>query len=112
VFVHAGVRPGVPLDEQRRADLLWIRVSALAGTIRENCGSRTHAGARASHEIESDWNRYGRGLHRLPHGASARERHTHVSSSRKLGVFSGALSACLWAVSHKPPESACKATTA
>ena len=38
-------------------------------------------------EIESDWNRYGRGLHRLPHGASARERHTHVSSSRKLGVL-------------------------
>lgn len=25
VFVHAGVRPGVPLDEQREDDLLWIR---------------------------------------------------------------------------------------
>ncbi len=25
VFVHAGVRPGVPLSEQRPADLLWIR---------------------------------------------------------------------------------------
>jgi serine/threonine protein phosphatase 1 len=25
VFVHAGVRPGVPLDEQRPTDLLWIR---------------------------------------------------------------------------------------
>jgi serine/threonine protein phosphatase 1 len=24
-FVHAGVRPGVPLDEQVREDLLWIR---------------------------------------------------------------------------------------
>jgi len=24
-FVHAGVRPGVPLGEQREADLLWIR---------------------------------------------------------------------------------------
>jgi serine/threonine protein phosphatase 1 len=24
-FVHAGVRPGIPLDEQREADLLWIR---------------------------------------------------------------------------------------
>ena len=24
-FVHAGVRPGVPLTEQREADLLWIR---------------------------------------------------------------------------------------
>jgi serine/threonine protein phosphatase 1 len=25
LFVHAGVRPGIPLSEQREADLLWIR---------------------------------------------------------------------------------------
>ena len=25
LFVHAGVRPGVPLDEQREKDLIWIR---------------------------------------------------------------------------------------
>ena len=25
LFVHAGVRPGVPLDEQREEDMLWIR---------------------------------------------------------------------------------------
>jgi serine/threonine protein phosphatase 1 len=25
LFVHAGIRPGVPLDEQREEDLLWIR---------------------------------------------------------------------------------------
>ncbi len=24
-FVHAGIRPGVPLDQQQRSDLLWIR---------------------------------------------------------------------------------------
>jgi serine/threonine protein phosphatase 1 len=24
-FVHAGVRPGIPLEQQRREDLLWIR---------------------------------------------------------------------------------------
>jgi serine/threonine protein phosphatase 1 len=24
-FVHAGVRPGVPLDKQREADMIWIR---------------------------------------------------------------------------------------
>jgi serine/threonine protein phosphatase 1 len=24
-FVHAGVRPGIPLDEQQESDLLWIR---------------------------------------------------------------------------------------
>jgi serine/threonine protein phosphatase 1 len=25
LFVHAGIRPGLPLDRQRREDLLWIR---------------------------------------------------------------------------------------
>ena len=25
LFVHAGVRPGVPFDQQREHDLLWIR---------------------------------------------------------------------------------------
>ena len=25
LFVHAGIRPGVPLDKQERQDLLWIR---------------------------------------------------------------------------------------
>ena len=30
VFVHAGVRPGVPIDQQREADLLWIRDEFLA----------------------------------------------------------------------------------
>lgn len=25
LFVHAGIRPGVPLDEQRQRDLIWIR---------------------------------------------------------------------------------------
>jgi serine/threonine protein phosphatase 1 len=25
LFVHAGIRPGVPLEEQRGADLRWIR---------------------------------------------------------------------------------------
>jgi serine/threonine protein phosphatase 1 len=28
-FVHAGVRPGVPLDAQRREDIIWIRGSFL-----------------------------------------------------------------------------------
>ncbi len=30
MFVHAGVRPGVPLDEQEERDLLWIRGEFLA----------------------------------------------------------------------------------
>lgn len=32
LFVHAGIRPGVPLDRQSRRDLLWIRDSFLLST--------------------------------------------------------------------------------
>ena len=31
VFVHAGLNPGRPLDDQRREDLLWIREPFLSG---------------------------------------------------------------------------------
>ncbi|HYE01531.1 MAG TPA: metallophosphoesterase family protein [Alphaproteobacteria bacterium] len=32
VFVHAGIRPGVPLDRQAEEDLLWIREPFLSAT--------------------------------------------------------------------------------
>lgn len=32
VFVHAGIRPGVPLDQQTEDDLLWIRAEFLKDT--------------------------------------------------------------------------------
>jgi len=32
-FVHAGVRPGVPLSEQREEDLLWIRQEFLVSEV-------------------------------------------------------------------------------
>ena len=35
-FVHAGVRPGIPLDEQQESDLLWIRDEFLSSD--ENFG--------------------------------------------------------------------------
>lgn len=35
-FVHAGIRPGVPLDQQVEADLLWIRKAFLDHS--GNCG--------------------------------------------------------------------------
>lgn len=38
LFVHAGVRPGVALDDQRPADLLWIREPFLGST--EDFGKR------------------------------------------------------------------------
>jgi len=33
VFVHAGLRPGVPLEKQDRADLLWIRGDFIFGSF-------------------------------------------------------------------------------
>lgn len=33
LFVHAGIRPGVPLDAQSREDLIWIREPFLSSTI-------------------------------------------------------------------------------
>ena len=33
-FVHAGVRPGVPLSQQREEDLLWIRDDFLLSETR------------------------------------------------------------------------------
>lgn len=32
-FVHAGIRPGIPLDEQTRDDMLWIREPFLTSAI-------------------------------------------------------------------------------
>ena len=34
VFVHAGVRPGVPLNEQSERDLMWIRDDFLSSPQR------------------------------------------------------------------------------
>lgn len=33
-FVHAGIRPGLPLDRQQREDLLWIRGEFLRSELR------------------------------------------------------------------------------
>ncbi|RMF87746.1 MAG: serine/threonine protein phosphatase [Nitrospirae bacterium] len=35
IFVHAGLKPGVPLAEQREEDLLWIRDEFLAAPVAE-----------------------------------------------------------------------------
>ncbi len=32
LFVHAGIRPGVPLDQQSSRDMLWIREEFLEHT--------------------------------------------------------------------------------
>ena len=36
-FVHAGIRPGVPLEKQTQEDKLWIRDEFLSSTINHGC---------------------------------------------------------------------------
>jgi serine/threonine protein phosphatase 1 len=37
LFVHAGIRPGVPVDRQSRDDLLWIRDEFLMSSADHGC---------------------------------------------------------------------------
>lgn len=37
LFVHAGIRPGVPIEQQSRDDLLWIRDEFLMSTADHGC---------------------------------------------------------------------------
>lgn len=57
LFVHAGVRPGVPLDQQRPDDLLWIRDQFL--TADEGWDKIIVHGHSVTHQPESLRNRIG-----------------------------------------------------
>jgi len=57
VFVHAGLRPGVPLARQSRHDLLWIREPFLSWTG-ELPGVVVH-GHTPGHEVAARGNRIG-----------------------------------------------------
>jgi hypothetical protein len=46
VFVHAGIDPRVPLDEQRRRDLRWIREPFLSHPTRTGRSSCTATRSR------------------------------------------------------------------
>jgi len=49
LFVHAGLRPGLSLEQQDPHDLLWIRHEFfLSDTDRQGCGFRPHAFPQAS----------------------------------------------------------------
>ena len=66
LFVHAGIRPGVALEQQIRQDLLWIREPFLSSKI--DHGSVVVHGHTPKHEpdgaAESHWHRYRRGPRR------------------------------------------------
>lgn len=57
VFVHAGIRPGVPLDAQRGADLRWIRADFTADT--RNHGAMIVHGHTITEEVDEQPNRIG-----------------------------------------------------
>lgn len=55
VFVHAGIRPGVPLGDQDRDDLIWIREPFLSST--ENFGFKVVHGHTIVPRVEHHPNR-------------------------------------------------------
>ena len=57
LFVHAGIRPGIPLDEQLRSDLRWIREPFLAD--RAEHGFVVVHGHTIRPEVEEQSNRIG-----------------------------------------------------
>ena len=57
LFVHAGIRPGVPLDAQRPVDLIWIRDRFLDS--REDFGKCVVHGHTISNQPEVRANRIG-----------------------------------------------------
>jgi serine/threonine protein phosphatase 1 len=57
LFVHAGVRPQVPIEEQERKDLLWIREPFLGH--RGSFGPVVVHGHSVTSAIESQPNRIG-----------------------------------------------------
>jgi len=57
LFVHAGIRPGVPMAEQDPTDLIWIRDEFLASTV--DHGKVVVHGHSISTEVEMRDNRIG-----------------------------------------------------
>jgi len=57
LFVHAGIRPGVALDEQARTDLLWIRDEFLSAST--DHGMVVVHGHSISRKVEMKSNRIG-----------------------------------------------------
>jgi len=57
LFVHAGIRPGVPMAEQDRRDLLWIRDGFLQS--RSDHGAMVVHGHSVAEEVQQRSNRIG-----------------------------------------------------
>ena len=74
LFVHAGLRPGVPLAAQGEADIIWIRSPFLdhAGSFGKVVVHGHTPRRRAGHAAEPYRHRYRRLFHRAADGSSPR----------------------------------------
>ena len=104
LFVHAGVRPDVPLERQTADDLLWIREPFLScqARSRQGRGPWPHGrggtgGARQSHR-----DRHRRLLDRLPHLPGAGGGRATASSDRRRRPRQLAMSAIMPAATVAP----------
>ena len=84
LFVHAGVRPTLPLDRQTAEDLLLDprAVPELAARPRQGRGPRSHRRRRSDRPQQSHRDRYRRLLDRLPDLPGARGRRLPVPEHR------------------------------
>jgi len=80
VFVHAGVRPGIPLDAQQPADLRWIRGEFLEST--RDHGKIVVHGHTPTTDVEDRSNRIG-----IDTGAYATGRLTAIGLDREERWF-------------------------
>ena len=85
LFVHAGVNPACPLDQQTADDLLWIREPFLSCTARsgQGRGPRPYRRSRAGRPRQSDRDRHRRLLDRLPDLPGARGERVPVPDHRR-----------------------------
>ena len=86
LFVHAGVKPGVPLAAQirSRSDLDQRPVPQPCRAVRQDRRAWTYAGERAGDAGEPHRHRYRRVLHRAADGAQARGWLAEIPSDLKV----------------------------
>ena len=88
-FVHAGVRPGVPLERQVENDLLWIRaLPRLDRRSRQGRGARPQHGPGARSAAQPYRHRHRRLLRRQADRVGARWRPARLSTGMKSGAGS------------------------
>ena len=91
LFVHAGIRPGVPLEAQDRYDLIWIREPFLSLDRRLRLQGRAwpHHRAAARAPPEPHRHRHRRGANRPALLPAARGRRRRAARARRSAPLAG-----------------------